>query len=170
VDFYHAALASDPAARQLLSAAGLNLAEAVTVHRLGFSNRTLGAALAATPEGRALRVRLQSLGVFRADSGHEHLNGCLVFPLADSAGQVVQLCGYRLAQTAAPRTLLLPGAERGIFNVGELKAGGDWLLCGSPLDALALWCHGHNQVTAIGSELNADMRVNEQIKLTHYRA
>lgn len=135
-DAYHTAFASDPAARQFLAAAGLDRAEAATVHRLGFANRTLGAALAVMPEGRALRVRLQSLGVFRADSGHEHLNGCLVFPLTDPAGQIVQLWGYRLAQMATPRTLLLPGAERGLFNAAGLTAGGDWLLCASPLDAL----------------------------------
>jgi hypothetical protein len=157
-DAYHTAFASDPAARQFLAAAGLDRAEAATVHRLGFANRTLGAALAVMPEGRALRVRLQSLGVFRADSGHEHLNGCLVFPLTDSAGQVVQLWGYRLAQTATPRALLLPGAERGLFNAAGLTAGGDWLLCAHPLDALTLWCHGHHQVTATGPELSPDLR------------
>jgi len=157
-DVYHAALAFDPAARQFLAADGLDRAGAATVHRLGFANRTIGAALATLPEGRALRGRLQSLGVFRADSGHEHLNGCLVFPLTDPAGQVVQLWGYRLAQMATPRTLLLPGAERGLFNAGGLTAGRDWLLCASPLDALTLWSHGHRQVTASGPELNPDLR------------
>lgn len=157
-DFYHQALATEPTVQPFLTDSGSDESEATKAHRLGFANRTMGTALATTPEGRALRVRLQALGVFRADSGHEHLNGCLVFPLTDTVGRVVQLWGYRFAQTATPRTLHLPGVERGIFNASGLKAGGDWLLCANPMDALTLWGHGHHQVTASGPELSSDLR------------
>lgn len=157
-DFYSQALAAEPAVHPFLVDPGSDQSEASKAHRLGFANRTLGAALTTTPDGRALRVRLQALGVFRADSGHEHLNGCLVFPLTDAAGRVVQLWGYRFAQNATPRILSLPGAERGVFNAAGLKAGGDWILCANPIDALTLWGHGHHEVTTTGPELNPDLR------------
>ncbi len=156
--FYQRTLAGDPAARQFLHGAGLDLAEPAP-HRLGYANRTLGAALAATSAGRKLRARLQSLGVFRADSGHEHLNGCLVFPLSDAAGQVVQLCGYRLAPTATPRCVSLPDNDRGLWNAAGLPAGDAWILCTDPLDALTLWHHGFTHTGALlGAALNSDCR------------
>lgn len=159
VDFYQRAFTADQTAQQFLQAIGPDHAEATKTHRLGFANRTLGTVLAATAEGRALRLRLQTLGVFRADSGHEHLNGCVVFPMSDAGGQVVQLHGYRLANAATTRFLSLPGTNRGVFNVAGLKAGSDWLVCSDVLDALTLWCHGHRQMTVVtGSELSADMR------------
>ncbi len=158
-DFYQQTLAMDDEVLRFLASCGGEFSEAARVHRLGFANRTLGTALATNAESGALRTRLQSLGVFRADSGHEHLNGCLIFPLTDSAGQVVQLWGYRLAQTATPRALLLSGVERGVFNAGGLVPGGNWLICSDPLDALTLWCHGHRTATAIiGPAENPDFR------------
>ena len=158
-DFYQQAFASDPAARQFLSSCGLDSAESATAHRLGFANRTLGTCLVANPDGKTLRTRLQTLGVVRQTTGHEHLNGCLVFPLTDLAGQVVQLCGYRLAQSITPSSLFLPGANRGLWNTSGLTAGSDWLICSDVFDALTLWCYGHRQTTVvIGSELNTDMR------------
>ena len=85
-----------------------------------------------------LRTRLQTLGVLRQATGHEHLNGCLVFPLTDLTGQVVQLCGYRLAQSVASDSLFLPGGNRGLWNASGLTARGDWLICSDLLDALTL--------------------------------
>lgn len=158
-DFYQRSFATDDETQRFLASFSGNFDEAARVHRLGFANRTLGTALADSAEGRAMRTRLQSLGVFRADSGHEHLNGCLVFPLTDASGAVMQLWGYRLAQTATPRGLALPGAQRGVFNASGLASGGSWLLCADPLDALALWCQGQREVTAVsGSALNDDLR------------
>ncbi|HEY4299373.1 MAG TPA: hypothetical protein VGM73_00785 [Candidatus Didemnitutus sp.] len=158
-DFYGRTLAKETDAQRFLSECGGDFQSAAGALRLGFANRTLGAALAASAEGRALRTRLQTLGLFRADSGHEHLNGCLVFPLTDAAGTVMQLWGYRIAPSAMPRTLTLPGAQRGIFNVPGLSGGRKWLMCADPLDALALWCHGQREATAAtGPTLNDDFR------------
>lgn len=97
-NFYRRTFTKEKDAQQFVSECGGNFQSAPDALGLGFANRTLGAALAAATDGPALRTRLQSLGVFRADSGHEHLNGCLVFPLTDASGAVMQLWGYRLAQ------------------------------------------------------------------------
>ena len=75
-DFYQQAFATDPAAKDFLQGAGLDHADAATVHQLGFANRTLGTCLMSTPAGRTFRIRLQTLGVLRQTTGHEHLDGC----------------------------------------------------------------------------------------------
>ena len=79
VGFYCRTFAADPAATDFLQEQTCFHADALKVLRIGYANRTLGAALSLTREGRALKPRLQSLGVFRADTGHEHLNGCLIW-------------------------------------------------------------------------------------------
>jgi len=88
VDYYHQTLKGSPEALAYLGRRGI--AGAVDHFRLGYANRTLGLRL---PEknrqaGEAIRARLQSVGVIR-ESGHEHLNGCVVFPWFDEAGTLV---------------------------------------------------------------------------------
>ncbi len=77
------------------AAAGAAAAEAIEVFKLGYANRTLGLR---PPEktrkaGADIRARLERLGVYR-ESGHEHLNGSLVLPLFDAAGQVVNCAAF----------------------------------------------------------------------------
>ena len=124
--------------------------EAVNVFRLGYANRTLGYRVPPqeTAAGRELKARLQALGVLRQETGHEHLNGCVVFPITDTAGQVVQLYGRRIVAGADPRHLYLTGPQRGVWNAGALLPGADWILCEALIDALTLWCHGWRGVTA----------------------
>jgi hypothetical protein len=155
-DFYRRTLVVSEEAQRFLALCGVDFAAAAGTHRLGYANRTLGSAIV---EQRELRNRLQALGVFRADSGHEHLNGCLIFPLTNDCGNVVQLWGCRLAQTASPRGLALPGTDRGVFNASGLSSGSNWCLCADPLDAFTLFGLGHKSVTAsVDFGLNQDLR------------
>ncbi|MBB3257530.1 DNA primase catalytic core [Paraburkholderia bannensis] len=90
VDYYHQTLKASPEALAYLEKRGI--AGAVDHFRLGYANRTLGLRL---PEknrhaGEAIRTRLQAVGVLR-ESGHEHLNGCVVFPWFDESGHVAGL-------------------------------------------------------------------------------
>ena len=148
-DFYHRAFCNDPAAMRYLQSRACFHAEAVNLFRLGYANRTLGYRVpATTAAGRDLKARLQTLGVLRESTGHEHLNGCVVFPLTDTAGQVVQLYGRRIVAGADPRHLYLTGPQRGVWNAGALLPGADWILCEALIDALTLWCHGWRGVTA----------------------
>ena len=123
-DYYAATLKQSPEALAYLAArgiAGSAAAEAIEVFKLGYANRTLGLRL---PEktrkaGAEIRTRLERLGVYR-DSGHEHLNGSLVVPLLDAAGQVVNLYGRKVRndlRAGTPAHLYLPGSpRRGVFN------------------------------------------------------
>lgn len=147
-DYYHRTLLNEPAAMRYLQSRACLHPEAVTTFRLGFANRTLGYRVPdTTGPGRELKARLQRLGVLRAETGHEHLNGCVVFPITDAQGRIVQLYGRRLG--ASPlRHLYLAGPQRGVWNAAALLPGADWILCEALIDALTLWCHGWRNVTA----------------------
>lgn len=162
-DFYHRTFLNEPAAMKYLQSRACFHPEAAKTFRLGFANRTLGYRVPPqeTAAGRELKARLQQLGVLRP-TGHEHLNGCVVFPIpacvpglpaeaSAKEGQplpIVQLYGRRLALAANPRHLYLAGPQRGVWNVAGLSPGGDWFVGEALLDALTLWCHGWRSVTA----------------------
>ncbi len=100
-DYYAATLKQSPGALAYLEARGITgsaAAEAIEVFKLGYANRTLGLRL---PErtrkaGADIRTWLERLGVY-GESGHEHMNGSLVIPLFDAAGQAVNLYGCKVS-------------------------------------------------------------------------
>jgi len=149
-DYYHRTFLNEPAAMKYLQNRACLHPEAVTAFKLGFANRTLGYRVPPqeTAAGRQLKARLQALGVLRPTTGHEHLNGCVVFPLEDQTGNVVQLYGRRIAEAANPRHLYLAGPQRGVWNHAGLLPGADWFVCEALIDALTLWSHGWRSVTA----------------------
>jgi DNA primase len=156
-DYYAATLKQSPEALAYLEArgiAGSAAAEAIEVFKLGYANRTLGLRL---PEktrkaGAEIRTRLERLGVYR-DSGHEHLNGSLVIPLFDAAGQVVNLYGRKIRndlRAGTPLHLYLSGPRRGLFNRAALTPGAceELIVCEALIDALTFWCAGLRNVTS----------------------
>lgn len=156
-DYYHATLKQAPEALAYLQSRGITgaaAAEAIEVFKLGYANRTLGLRL---PEktrkaGAEIRARLEKLGVYR-DSGHEHLNGSLVVPLFDAAGQVVNLYGRKVRndlRAGTPAHLYLSGPRRGLFNRAALVAGAceELIVCEALIDALTFWCAGYRNVTS----------------------
>jgi DNA primase catalytic core len=151
VEYYHSSLLSSPEALAYLRSRRIDDPEAVEVFRLGFANRTLSYRLPIRQrkEGAEARGRLQRLGILR-ESGHEHFNGCVVVPICDSAGNVVEVYGRKLdwdPRTGQAAHLYLPGPHRGVWNEGGL-AGGEVIVCESLIDALSFWCAGYRNVTA----------------------
>ncbi|TKC89442.1 toprim domain-containing protein [Trinickia terrae] len=150
VDYYHQTLKASPEALTYLERRGI--AAAVDHFKLGYANRTLGLRL---PEknreaGAAIRTRLQAVGVIR-ESGHEHLNGCVVFPWFDEAGCVAGLYGRKIVENQAknlPKHLYLPGPRRGVFNAEGLRGQTEVIVCEALIDALTFWCAGLTNVTA----------------------
>jgi DNA primase len=82
VSFYHETLKDSPEALRYLESRGLVHPEMIGHFKLGFANRKLGLTLPGKNRkaGADLRGRLQRLGILRAESGHEHMNGSVVFP------------------------------------------------------------------------------------------
>ncbi len=150
-EYYHARLKQSKLALAYLQKRGLTAA-AIDHFKIGFADRTLGLSLpeTQTKAGADIRARLQKLGVMRA-SGHEHLNGCVVFPLHDEGNAVVSFYGRKIYNNLRPGTayhLYLPGPHRGLFNRAALTSR-EIILCESIIDALTFWCAGFRNVACI---------------------
>lgn len=150
--FYHQTLLESPEALAYLAKRGLDHRAAIEHFQLGYANRTLGYQLPDTvlKAGRAIRGRLQHLGVLRS-SGHEHLSGSLVVPIHDLEGRVVGLYGRKIRddlREGTPIHLYLPGPHRGVWNEPALAASNEIILCEALLDALTFWVAGYRHVTA----------------------
>ena len=162
VDSYCANLKNSSEALGYLESRGLTHPELIDHFKLGYANKSLTYRLPPghTQAGKAMRGQLQALGVLR-DTGHEHLNGCLVVPvigMQDSAtpaqsAQVLQLYGRR----TVAKNKLLPGQSphmnlsrpiRGVWNEAALVASKEIILCEALIDAMTFWCAGYRNVTA----------------------
>ena len=147
LDYYHARLAENPAALAYLKKRGLGV-EAVAAFKIGFVDRTLGLRLPNNQrkEGAAIRERLTRLGVLRK-TGHEHLRGCVVFPVIAESGEIGTVYGRAIdAPTKDGRHLFLPGPQRGVFNPAALRSP-EVILCEGVIDALTFWGAGFRNVT-----------------------
>ena len=152
VEFYHQTLKESPEALRYLESRGLTNAEMVSHFKLGFANRKLGLTLPDKNRkaGADLRGRLQRLGILRAESGHEHMNGSVVFPVFSQAGEVLGMYGRKITpglREGTPLHLYLPGPHRGVFNEEALLVSKEIILCESIIDALTFWCAGFRNVT-----------------------
>ena len=153
VRFYHDTLKESPEALRYLESRGLTHPEMIGHFKVGFANRKLGLTL---PEknrkaGAELRGRLERLGILRETSGHEHMNGSVVFPIFSLEGDVLGMYGRKSGEGLRPGTplhLYLPGPHRGVWNEQALVASKEIILCESLIDALTFWCAGFRNVTA----------------------
>jgi len=154
VDYYHERLmnaATGAPARDYLARRGLEDEAMLKRFRIGFADRSLGLRLPLKNRaaGAEIRTRLTSLGIYR-ESGHEHLNGCVIVPVTDAAGNITELYGRRLDDGGKPgiRHLYLPGPHVGIFNAAALDEP-EVILCEALLDALTFVAAGFPNVTTI---------------------
>lgn len=145
----HAAEAVD--ARRYLERRGIWSEEAIARFSIGFSDRSLGTLLP-NPDlkpGKEIRARLAEVGIYRADTGREHFNGCVVFPVLGRAGEVLEMYGRKIRDDMRHRMgshLYLPGPHRGIWNGEVLIESKEIILCESMIDALTFWVHGFRDV------------------------
>ena len=151
-DYYHQRLKQTPLALEYLRKRGIT-EEAIETFQIGYSDRTLGLRLpsAETKAGGEMRARLKKLGLFRAETGHEHMNGCVTFPIISAAG-ITEMYGRKVYNNLRPGTsyhLYLEGPHVGIFNAAALTASREIILCESIIDALTFWCAGFRHVTSI---------------------
>jgi len=156
VAYYHRTLKETPDAQRYLEKRGLKSAEMVEHFKLGFSNRMLGTMLPDRNRkaGAEIRGQLERLGVFRGDTGREHLVGSLIVPIINLEGDVVQLYGRKINDHLSKNTpyhsyhLYLPGPMRGVWNEEALVASKEIILCEALIDALTFWAAGYRNVTA----------------------
>jgi DNA primase len=150
-DYYQERLWKNPHALDYLQRRGLNDEAMLRRLRIGFADRSLGLTLPLKnrKEGAEIRSRLERLGIYR-ESGHEHLNGCIVIPIFDDTGNVTELYGRRLDDggKSGIKHLYLPGPHAGIFNPAALDHE-EVILCEALLDALTFIAAGFDNVTSI---------------------
>jgi len=149
--YYQEALAENASARAYLGSRGIT-EEAAQAFGVGYADRTLGLRLPQRnrKDGASIRERLAKVGIYR-ESGHEHFNGCVVFPIFDEDGHVSEIYGRKINDNLRKGTcyhLYLPGPHRGIFNRSALESS-DLILTESVIDALTFWCAGLKNVTCI---------------------
>ncbi len=152
VDFYADTLKTNEAAVRYLHSRGLRRHEIVERFRLGYANRTLGLRLPGINRvaGRKLRGTAKAIGLLR-ESGHEHLYGCLVVPIFDDAGNVVQLYGRKTERQSREDLelhLWTRPDRRGVFNLAAFKSTTEVIVTASIVDALTCWNFGMENVTA----------------------
>ena len=87
VNYYHDTLKTTPEALDYLRRRGISNIHVLDHFRIGYADRSLGLKLPtkASKAGRAIRSRLQQLGLYR-ESGHEHFRGSVTFPILASDG------------------------------------------------------------------------------------
>jgi len=150
LDYYGERLKANQPAIDYLKKRGLWHEEALQRFRIGYADRTLGLTLPHKnrKDGAEIRTRLQRLGIYR-ESGHEHFNGSLVFPILDAGGKVSEIYGRKVgSQKSGIYHLYLPGPHRGIWNPDCLKSS-EIILTESVIDALTFWVNGFENVTCI---------------------
>jgi DNA primase len=154
VDYYHERLmnaATGAPARDYLKRRGLDDEATLKRYKIGFADRSLGLRLPLKNRaaGADIRARLTRLGIYR-ESGHEHLNGCLIVPITSEHGEVTELYGRRLDDggKSGVKHLYLPGPHVGIFNAAALNEP-ELILCEALLDALTFLAAGFANVSTI---------------------
>ena len=149
---YYAQSLSKPlnqAARGYLASRGLDDPELWQRFKIGFADRTLGLGIPHKNrnQGAQIREHLQAAGVYR-ENGREHLRGCLVIPIRNARGHIVQLYGRRIDPKTPKenRHLYLARPLAGIFNPAALTSR-EIILTESILDALTFIRHGMDAAT-----------------------
>ena len=149
LDYYRERLLQSQPALDYLEGRGISR-EAIQAFGIGLADRTLGLRLPLKNRkaGQAIRKCLTKLGIYR-QSGHEHFNGCIVFPIHDTQGNVSELYGRKIGkQKSGIYHLYLPGPHRGLFNP-KAFACKELILTESVIDALTFWCAGVDNVSCI---------------------
>lgn len=154
IDYYHERLmnaATGAPARDYLAKRGLDDEATLKRLRIGFADRSLGLRLPHKNRaaGAEIRTRLEKLGIYR-ESGHEHLNGCVIVPITDADGNITELYGRAINEGGRNgiKHLYLPGPHVGIFNAAALNEP-EVILCEALLDAWTFLAAGFANVTSI---------------------
>ncbi len=135
VAVYHQGFLASAEAKAYAAARGLTSPDLLSALPIGFADGTL---LERAPEGSETFEQLRAFGVIRTDEEGRHarelFSGCLVVPLRDLAGNVVNLYGRSIEGS---RHLYLPGPRRGLVNAQCAATCDELILTESVIDALS---------------------------------
>jgi hypothetical protein len=139
--FYHRTLMEAPEElARLKQAFGVRDTSLFKTFQVGLAN---GSLLDVLPTDAQSVAELKALGVLTAD-GAEYFRGCIVFPLVNTDGVVVNLCGRRQNARQGDE-LYLSGERQGLWNPNACRRSTDLVLTESVLDAFIALDHGITQ-------------------------
>ena len=121
--------------------------QSITDFGTGYANGTL---LEILPEDPEVILALKRIGILNA-KGHELFYNCVVFPLVDESGAVVNLYGRNIDEGSGVAHLYLPGPRTGLVNpaYSAAKRSQDLILTESIIDALTLYDRGFKNAVPI---------------------
>ena len=132
-DYYHAAFNQQKTGKDYLEKRGLMDSALFSHFKIGYCAGNLRESI---PRDGKMLDELKTLGVIK-ENGHEFFKNCVVFPISEGNGKIVNLYGRRI-RNGQVNHLYLPGKKQGIFNAGAIKTTDKIILVESILDALAL--------------------------------
>ncbi|MGH3086729.1 MAG: CHC2 zinc finger domain-containing protein, partial [Rubrobacteraceae bacterium] len=130
VAFCHQTLLSSVPAKEYLASRGITDPALYAALPIGYAD---GSLLERAPEGSETYEGLRALGVL-TEGGRELLLGCVVVPLRDLEGNVVDLYGRAIDRK---RHLYLPGPKRGLVNAACAATSEELVIAESVFDALS---------------------------------
>ncbi len=150
---YHRAFLDHPEGRRYLEEVrGIRDLALFKTFQVGLANGSLTDVM---PQDKTMQAQLRAIGVLNAE-GREFFRGCVVFPLWNSEGAIVNLYGRRMVDGKVNH-LYLPGPRQGLWNAQAARRSDSVLLTESVIDALsvldaglleAMPCHGVDGLTA----------------------
>ena len=149
VGYYQHTLTQDHSGiNYLKNERGITDNQAIKDFGTGYVNGTLPDIL---PDDEEAITTLKKIGILNA-KGHETFYNCIVFPLYDNNGGIVNLYGRNITEDNGNHQtthLYLPGARSGIINRQAVKRSQTIILTESVIDALTLYAQGFKNVIPI---------------------
>ena len=132
-DYYHAAFNHQRTGTEYMKQRGLTDPALFSRFKIGFCAGNIRESMAKED----VKIGgLKELGVL-SGNGREFFTNCVVFPIPDHSGRIVNLYGRRI-RNGRVNHLYLPGRKSGVFNGSSIQSGESVILVESILDALAL--------------------------------
>jgi len=142
VGYYQHTFTEDQRGLEYLKARGISDTQAMQDFGVGYVSGTLKGIL---PEDSEIKATLQKVGILNR-KGNEVLYNCVVFPLYDDEGHIVNLYGRNIDPESGASHLYLPGPKRGLVNRQAVKRSATIILTESVIDALTLYNQGFKNI------------------------
>jgi DNA primase catalytic core len=142
VSYYQHTFTEDQRGLEYLKNRGITDKQSLLDFGTGFVNGSLKNIL---PEDPEVIDTLKDLGILN-QKGNETFYNCVVFPLFDQNGGVVNLYGRNINPDNGVSHLYLAGSRSGIINRQAVKRSSTILLTESIIDALTLYDQGFKNV------------------------
>jgi DNA primase catalytic core len=142
VNYYQHTFTENPHGLEYLNNRGITDKQSLADFGTGFVNGSLKNILPDDPE---VIKTLKGLGILNK-KGNETFYNCVVFPIYDKDGGIVNLYGRNIDPENGVNHLYLSGSRSGIINRQAVKRSSSIILTESIIDALTLYDQGFKNV------------------------